>query len=179
MTQTTLNKEELIALAEKQGLTISYVGDILMDYYGEFIVVTDLLTKFATLIESKLSDAKPVEQSDVSERDKFEATYTAVDLSKNQDDEYNNILIDAMWRGWQASAKVNREVSEWISCADRLPEEWQKVLVYRPKNGMAVGNWFERKDGDKFWTVGGTTASGKLIEYPTYWMTQPTPPESE
>jgi len=55
MTQTTLNKEELIALAVKSTATVSWDKEYF--YFNQ-----DSLSKLATLIESKLSDAKPVKQ---------------------------------------------------------------------------------------------------------------------
>lgn len=67
--------------------------------------------------------------------------------------------------------------SQWVSVDDRLPDEWQKVLVYRKKNGISIGNWFEHDSGKQLWTIGGTTANRDSMEYPAYWMNLPTQPK--
>ena len=48
------------------------------------------------------------------------------------DEEYSEALneINSSWCTWQA-AKA-QAVSEWISVQDRMPEQGQKVLVFRP-----------------------------------------------
>jgi len=57
---TTLNKEELIALVKQTGaIEIDYTGG----YESDWTFTPNEILNLATLIESKLSDAKPVEQS--------------------------------------------------------------------------------------------------------------------
>jgi len=108
---TKLNKEELIALAKESGLIDK--NRLVLMKLGTGYRNDKAIIKFATLIESKLSDAKPVEQSDVSERELFEKNFSKesdLNLSRNCEG-YIYITAQQAWLGWQASAKVNRGVS--------------------------------------------------------------------
>lgn len=51
-------------------------------------------------------------------------------FSKNEDDSYQMDIIHFGWKIWQA-AKA-QAVPQWISVQDRMPEQGQKVLVFRP-----------------------------------------------
>lgn len=51
-------------------------------------------------------------------------------------------------------------MSEWISVKDRLPEKYERVLIFDNKDGMLVGCFL-----DKPWKEA------------THWMPLPTPPK--
>lgn len=52
-------------------------------------------------------------------------------LNKNPDGTYRNTTTFGAWIGWKLAAKA-QAVPEWISVQDRMPEQGQKVLVFRP-----------------------------------------------
>ena len=68
------------------------------------------------------------------------------------------------------------EQPTWISCAERLPEFKQDVLMYF-ENNMAVGFWCDSDEEETFWcayTDGGWYTD---CDMPLYWMPLPEPPK--
>lgn len=64
---------DIIEDAEALGLAISVTGEVLMEYHGEWVVITDVLTKFAALRDARRSPdvggeavikAKPIKWED-------------------------------------------------------------------------------------------------------------------
>ena len=70
-------------------------------------------------------------------------------------------------------------MSNWISVSDRLPNEWESVLVFpswQSGHEYSTAYCFNHSSGDLHWSVAGTTSCriGKTI---THWMPLPEPPE--
>ena len=63
-------------------------------------------------------------------------------------------------------------VNEWISVKDRLPEEWNRVLVYIPHIDVMTfaklrgGSWYATWDSMK-------------LDHVSHWMPLPEPPKGE
>lgn len=76
----------------------------------------------------------------------------------------------------RAIAAWNRRPSGWISVKDRLPEEWEEILVWDGKR-RNTGYRFTHSSGATHWTIGGTTASPDILKPPTHWQPLPPPPE--
>jgi len=61
------------------------------------------------------------------------------------------------------------QAQEWISVNDRLPQEWQRVLVCNvAEEWTTAADYRER----------GWTMHGEGIRPPTHWMPLPAPPET-
>lgn len=58
---------------------------------------------------------------------------------------------------------------EWISVAERLPDEKQKVLLYSPTDGINIGHRLDE--------VGRFYVSKSYPDRPTHWMPLPEPPK--
>lgn len=58
---------------------------------------------------------------------------------------------------------------KWVSVKDRLPEQYEEVLVYSTKYGVQV-DWIADKVDYLWWNYG---------ELVTHWQPKPEPPESE
>lgn len=75
---------------------------------------------------------------------------------------------------------------EWISVEEKLPNNNDDVLVYNPKDGIAIGDFefsnvsgYYEKDGSYFITDSGWTTQYDWAPYmcPTHWMPLPVPPK--
>lgn len=76
--------------------------------------------------------------------------------------------------------------NDWIPVSERLPEEHQRVWIYRDKfhkkSGLkpderdyAWGSWYEHASGEKLWSINGV--SDFRDPTPSHWQPLPEPPQ--
>lgn len=63
---------------------------------------------------------------------------------------------------------------EWISVEERLPKDWDDVLVYMPRGKYMLVACTYVEAGNRFWDNDNKTMKFK----PTHWMPLPNPPQS-
>lgn len=62
-------------------------------------------------------------------------------------------------------------MENWISVKDRLPTEWQRVLVVDSRGHMTVSEWCKLPDATEgFWH------DDLHVDPPTHWCELPAPP---
>lgn len=69
-------------------------------------------------------------------------------------------------------------VSKWISCKDKMPEEYKTVLVYEKDYGVMIGE-LEKKFFDTRYFI--ARKSGMILRTTevTHWQPLPEPPKEE
>ena len=95
------------------------------------------------------------------------AMVAAIKLLK--DDETQFIYLDEVIKAHED--EIERLKSGWISVKDRLPEGFQKVLVFWRQNGEPMVD-------TAFWSDGHSTEHWEGVEI-THWMPLPEPPPKE
>ena len=83
-------------------------------------------------------------------------------------DDFGVIKISAEVR--DLLVKLLRGQPQWISVKDRLPQSFEKVLIYH-RNGISYG-WYN----GRYWERGAKT-NHRALETVTHWMPLPEPPE--
>lgn len=107
-----------------------------------------------------MSKEKQIEEmADVLDNAKMDARATIGSMNHGFGIWYANALYTAGYR----------KQSEWISVAERLPEEKQKVLLYSPADGIQIGHRLDE--------VGRFYVSKSYPDRPTHWMPLPEPPQ--
>ena len=70
----------------------------------------------------------------------------------------------------RTAASYVSQAQEWISINDRLPQEWQRVLVCNvAEEWTTAADYRER----------GWAMHGECIRQPTHWMPLPAPPRDD
>lgn len=64
---------------------------------------------------------------------------------------------------------------DWISVKDRLPNEYEDVLVFTDKHFIHQSHWYTYHGvlGNKLWSIGDDCRWG----YITHWASLPEPPK--